>query len=274
MITPRRWILFLLTLRISTALLFAADPEPISVRVLPEERIFPRLHASGFAHQIGIAKDLSSRRWFGDIGGERPLVELTVGPVTIQAGVGATVHAGILREPPLLQVVTVDFVVDLPIDIRITPALSLRTGYGHFSAHIADDGIEILGIHSINYAKDYISLLGAYRFAPADGVVYGGGRYDFHSLPEIGKHWIGQIGGEVHPISLFAGATVYAALDLRFKEETAWRSTQSYQAGVALSGRSGASVRVAYTYRTGGDDRGQFYRETSSAHLVGVYIDL
>jgi hypothetical protein len=274
MITFRRCILLLFAFRISTTLLSAAGPEPFSLRVLPDERVFPRIHASGLAHQTGIAKDLSSRRWFGDIGGERPLLEFTVGDIDIQAGLGATVHAGILRKPPLLQVVTVDFVVDFPIDIRITPALSIRTGYGHFSAHIADDGIEVLGIRSINYAKDYVSLLGAYRFTTADGVIYAGGRYDFHSLPEAGKYWVGQIGGEAHPVRLFEGATVYAAVDLRIKEETAWRSTQSYQVGVAFAGQTDASVRVAYTYRTGGDDRGQFYTQTSSAHLFGLFIDL
>ena len=165
--------------------------------------------------------------------------------IDVQAGIGATVHAGILRKPPLLQVVTVDFVVDFPIDIRITPALSIRTGYGHFSAHIADDGIEVLGIRSINYAKDYVSLLGAYQFPAARRRRrMPGGRYDFHSLPEVGKHWVVQIGGEVHPIQLFEGRQLYAAVDLRLKEETAWQSIQSYQMGVRICGRTDASVRV------------------------------
>ena len=167
-----------------------------------------------------------------------------------------------------------DFVVDFPIDIRLTPELSLRTGYGHFSAHIADDGIEVLGIRSINYAKDYLTLLTAYRFPVAHGMAYAGGRYDFHSLPEAGKHWVVQLGGEAHPLSLFEGATLYAAVDVRYKEETAWQSIQSYQLGLAFRGDTDASVRISYTYRTGGDDRGQFYRHTTSAHLLGMFFDL
>ena len=272
--TPRRAICFLFALFLFTGPLLAGDPELFSLRVLPEERIFPRIHASGLAHQTAIAKDLGSRRWFGDIGGERPLFELSAGTITVQGGIGATVHAGILRKPPLLQVVTVDFVVDFPIDIRITPELSIRTGYGHFSAHIADDGIEVLGIRSINYAKDRISLLTAWQFPVARGFVYAGGRYDFHSLPEIGKHWVAQLGGEAHPLRLFEGATLYAAVDLRLKEETAWQSIQSYQIGIAVWGRTDASVRMSYTWRTGGDDRGQFYRQTTSVHLLGVSFDL
>jgi hypothetical protein len=244
-----------------------------AVRVLPEERIFPRIHASGLAHQLGIGKDLGSRQWFGDIGGERPLFELS-GPVQVQAGIGATVHAGILRKPPLLQVVTVDFVVDFPIDIRITKDISVRTGYGHFSAHLADDGIEVLSIHSINYAKDYVTLLGCYRFREHHAMVYAGGRYDFHTLPVKGKHLVAQAGGEIRPVQLFEGCRLYAAVDLRFKEETAWRAIQSYQAGCMLSGNAATAVRIVYTYRTGADDRGQFFDRTLTAGILGVYIDL
>jgi hypothetical protein len=257
------------------AVLDAGEPgTPLKFRVLPEERIFPRIHASGQAHQLGIGKDLDSRQWFGDIGGERPLFELSGGPVDVQAGIGATVHAGILRKPPLLQVVTVDFVVDFPIDIRITADLSVRTGYGHFSAHIADDGIEVLSLRSINYAKDYLTLLGCYRFGEQHAMLYAGGRYDFHTLPVVDKHLVAQVGGEIQPVQLFEGCRLYAAVDFRLKEETAWRAIQSYQAGCMLSGPAATAIRVAYTFRTGSDDRGQFFDRTLTASLFGVYIDL
>ncbi len=259
----------------AVTMLSAGQPgEPLRFRVLPEERIFPRIHASGQAHQLGISKDLDSRQWFGDIGGERPLFELSGGPVEIQAGIGATVHAGILRTPPLLQVVTVDFVVDFPIDIRITRDVSIRTGYGHFSAHIADDGIEVLALHSINYAKDYVTLLGSMHWTEHHAMVYAGGRYDFHTLPVTDKHLVAQVGGEIQPVELFAGCRLYAAVDLRFKEETAWRAIQSYQAGCILTGPAATAVRVTYTYRTGSDDRGQFFDRTLTASLFGVAIDL
>ena len=269
------FVLLFLMIGPGVAALIAGTPgTPLKFRVLPEERIFPRIHASGQAHQLGIAKDLGSRQWFGDIGGERPLFELSGGPVDVQAGIGATVHAGILRKPPLLQVVTVDFVVDFPIDFRITQELSIRTGYGHFSAHIADDGIEVLSLHPINYAKDYVTLLGSYRFPEHHAMVYAGGRYDFHTLPARDKHLVAQVGGEIQPLQLFEGCRLYAAVDFRLKEESAWRAIQSYQAGCELSGPAATAIRVAYTFRTGSDDRGQFFDRTLTASLFGVYIDL
>lgn len=257
-----------------TALCVDSTAHALRLTVLPEERIFPRLHASGQAHQLGIAKVLTSHLWLGDIGGERPLFGLTAGPLNLQAGIGATVHAGIIRKPPLLQVVTVDFVVDFPIDIRLTEAFSIRTGYGHFSAHLADDGIELLALPSINYAKDYLTLLGAYQFPREHAMVYGGGRYDFHTLPVTDKHLVVQCGGEIQPVQLFTGCRLFAALDVRCKEETNWRAIQSYQAGCILNGPAATAVRVVYTYRTGSDDRGQFYDRDFAASLLGVAIDL
>jgi len=65
----------------------------------------------------------------------------------------------------------------------------------------------------------------------------------------------------------------YAALDLKFKSEVAWAATQGYQIGIRLLERSGSCMRAAYTYRTGIDDRGQFYQERIDLGLFGVYLD-
>ena len=91
------------------------------VQFFPAHSLFPRLLANGTTHQLGVAKDLLSRRWLGAIGALRPLVQLSTDSFDLQAGIGATVHTSFLRTPPLLQVVTVDFVVDFPVDIRLSP---------------------------------------------------------------------------------------------------------------------------------------------------------
>jgi hypothetical protein len=243
------------------------------VSFFPAHRIFPALTADGTAHQLGIAKDIHSRRWLGSIGAMRPVFQVSFGTIDIQAGIGATVQASILRKSPLLQVVTTDFFVDFPVDVRLTPSLTLRTGYGHYSAHLADDGIEQLGIPSINYAKDYVALLSAYMLPFAGGFVYGGGRMDFHTLPETTKHWTVQCGGEFGNIALLPRIILYGAVDLRFKEEAAWRSTQSYQLGLKFFEEAFGRLRITYTYRTGVDDRGQFYNQSAHLSLLGAYFD-
>jgi hypothetical protein len=247
---------------------------PVQFSAFPQQRLFPRLLADGTTHQLGIDKDLLTRQWFGHIGVLRPVLEVRFDGHAVQAGIGATVHTSILREPGVLQVVTADFSVDFPVDIKLSETLVLRTGYGHFSAHLVDDGIEILQKQSVNYAKDFVTLLGAFTLPVIGGHIYGGGRWDFHSLPEESKHWVLQAGLEAGNVHLWPDVRLYAAMDLKLKSEVAWGSTQSYQLGIKFFERSGSALRVAYTYRTGFDDRGQFYHEKSDFSLVGVFFDL
>jgi len=241
--------------------------------VFPPASMFPHMYANALSHQFGVSKDLSSAMIRGSIGGRIPVLEVHCDRMTVQAGAAATVLTSIVKKPKLLQVLTVDFLVEFPIDITLTDRTTLRTGYGHFSAHFADDGIEILGKSSINYAKDYLMLLGSWQIPAIDGALYAGGHWDFHSLPEEGSHWMAQWGLEAGNLKLFPEIFCYAALDVQWKSEVAWATLQNYQCGVKLFPRGGRAVRVAYTYRTGVDERGQFYRQQTDVHLIGIYID-
>jgi len=62
-------------------------------------------------------------------------------------------------------------------------------------------------------------------------------------------------------------------VDLKWKSEVAWASTQSYQCGLKLFPRNERNLRLAYTYRTGIDDRGQFFRERTDISQLGLYLD-
>jgi hypothetical protein len=239
----------------------------------PSSTIFPRLYADGTTHQFGVSKDLSSALIYGSIGNHITLLEARAGGTAIQFSAGGTVLASIIKRPRLLQVVTVDFLVEFPIDIRLNERFALRSGYGHFSAHYADDGIEILGRSSVNYAKDYLMLLGCWHVPVLRADVYAGGHWDYHSLPEESSHWTVQAGVEGGDVQLFPEGCAYAAVDVQWKSEVTWATTQSYHFGVKLFPRGGRVLRIAYTHRTGIDDRGQFFQERSASHRVGVYLD-
>ena len=242
--------------------------------LFPEPRVFPRLLADGTAPGISINKDLRNRTWIGGIGGLAPVLQYRSGPWTFQAGIGANVFASLNRKPKLLEVVTADFFVYLPLDIGIGERLAIRTGYGHYSAHLADDGIEILQLHSVNYAKDFVPLLCAYRLPEIGGLVYGGMRIDYYTIPATGSNWVAQAGIEAGNLPLSSWLSAYAAMDLRFKSEVAWAATQSYQIGVKIGTGSAGAVRLAFTVRTGIDDRGQFFRNRATRHLFGAYLDV
>lgn len=239
----------------------------------PSSRIFPRLYASGITHQFGVSKDLGSAMIYGSIGNQMTVVQAHALGTTCQLGAGATVLGSMIKRPRLLQVVTVDFLVEFPVDVKITDQFTLRSGIGHLSAHYADDGIEILGRSSVNYVKDYLMFFGSYHIPGVQADVYGGGHWDYHSLPEESSHWTMLAGIQSGDVRMFPEGSVYAALDVECKSEVAWATTQSYHCGLKLFPRGERAMRLTYTFRTGMDTRGQFFRERTTTHLVGVYLD-
>ncbi len=239
----------------------------------PEKELFPRRVADGQTPQLSLSKDLDSKRIIGSIGGLQRFYETTLGGMPLQIGIGATVYGNFIRKPDVLDVVTVDFFVDFPVDLKISDALALRTGWGHYSAHLADDGIEALQLHSINYAKDYIPLVAAYFIPRIRGFIYGGFRFDYFTIPAYGKHWVLQIGSEFARIPLFPGLEAYGAIDLKARQEVNFASTRSFQLGVRALVFGPHDVRLAYTYRTGAEERGQFYTEQTTASLIGAFLD-
>ena len=242
-------------------------------RWFPETPLFPKLVADGTGQQMSLSKDLDSKRIVGSIGGSQRLFETMIGRLPLQFSVGATVYGNFIRQPDVLDALTVDFFVDLPVDIRVSDALTVRTGWGHYSAHLADDGIEALGHHSINYAKDYIPLFAAYSLPAIGGFAYGGARIDYFTIPVRDGHCILEGGSEFGNLPLCSGMDLYGAIDIKLRQEVAWRSTQSYQVGLRLVQKGPRGLRLAYTYRTGADERGQFYDQTLTSSLIGVFLD-
>ena len=131
----------------------------------------------------------------------------------------------------------------------------------------------MLALPSINYAKDYVPLFCAYSVDAIGGFIYGGTRIDYYTIPEYGKHWILQWGSEVGNVSLSDDVRLYGTFDIKARSEVAWGTTQSYQVGVKLLEHDLRAIRVAYTYRTGIAEQGQFYKQRLSLSLLGVYLD-
>ena len=245
------------------------------VVLFPRDRIFPKFFADGSVEQFSIAKDAISRHIVGSIGGIQRVVQLSHPSGTlIQIGVGATVYGSFIRSPGQLQVVTADFYVDFPIEFRFSDRFALRTGWGHYSAHLVDDGIEQLHLTSINYAKDYIPLFAAYDIPSVALTTYGGLRIDYFTIPERNAHTLFQVGIQGGDLPIFSLGHLYGAIDIKIRSEVNWGTTQSYQVGFKFLEQGSSGFRIAYTYRTGIDDRGQFYQNRTTVSLVGVYFDL
>ncbi len=245
----------------------------LSVHVFPGSKIFRPFTADALSHNISLSRLIDNRDWIGTIGASVPLVTVKPpGEVTFQLSIAVSVFNRLIK-PPGLTVYTIDYKVDFPLDLRIH-ALALRFAYGHYSCHFVDDGIEIIGKRSIQSVKDHLWMGAAYDIRSLGGHVYAAGFYFFNNSPVRSAHWQFQGGVEAGNIEVTDFARIYAAIDLKFKQEVHWGSTRSFQVGLRLFPHASQSLRVAYTLRQGYDERGQFFDRTEEANMISLFVDL
>ena len=221
---------------------------------------------------MSLSRITDNQEWTGAVGALVPLARAG-GFVRVQAGAGATVFSRLLKTPGHITVLTVDYRVDLPIDVAFS-SWAFRIGYGHRSAHYADDAIEQLGLRSISAVKDYLQGGAAWVPPEIPVTLYGIATWNYHNEPATELPWELQTGGELRARELWSFLSPYVAVDLKFKQEVAWGSTQSYQAGVRLFPRSGRVLRLSYTHRRGFEERGQVYAEQTVMNIITASLDL
>ena len=132
----------------------------------------------------------------------------------------------------------------------------------------------MLGRRSIQVIRDFLKFGAAYDVPWIGGFVYGDVDWIYHIVPNRSENWQLQIGGEAGNVLIAGVARLYGAVDIKAKQHVGWGTTQSYQVGARLFVKKNLPLRVAYTYRTGFDERGQFFDQKESVNLLGVYIDL
>ncbi|MBI4536039.1 MAG: DUF1207 domain-containing protein [Ignavibacteriae bacterium] len=249
-----------------------AEDTASSMIIFPGKKVFPLFTADGLSHQLSLSRVTENKDWIGAVGGSIPIVQLNLQNLTLQGGVAVTVFSRLVKTPGHLTVYTIDYKVDFPIDIRFSE-LALRAAVGHISCHFADDAIELLGKKSIQHVNDYITLAAAYDVTLIQGYVYAGFNYSYGTQPIPHKPWLLQVGTSFGNIALHDEVSLYGAIDLKIKEEIEWGSIRSFQLGVRLFPRLNYGVRIAYTFRTGFEDRGQFYMNKTTLNLVSAFID-
>lgn len=249
-----------------------AKPQTTPVVMFPSEKIFPSFKADALSHQLSIARVTDNRDWIGAIGGSLPVVQVNSCSIEAQFTVAATAFSRIVKTPGHITVFTLDYRVDFPIDLQVDD-WSFRLGYGHISSHYADDGIEQLGKASISAVKDYLSFGLARKLSVIGGFAYASTQFNYHNEPVADKKWMLQFGGEFGETSISDIARLYAAIDVKVKQEVAWGTTQSYQVGLKMFERESRCIRVAYTHRRGFEERGQLFNQTVAANLISLFLD-
>lgn len=243
------------------------------VRFFPPTKIFPLFTADGLAHQLSLSRVTENRDWIGAIGGSVPALQIELYGATLQASLAVTVFNRLVKTPGHLEVYTVDYKVDFPIDVRFEQ-FALRVGLGHISCHFADDAIELYGKRSIQHVNDYVTVAGAYDLPLIGGYVYAGTNYSYGTQPIQHRPWLLQAGAQFGNVNVHEVVSLYGAVDVKVKQETGWGSTRSIQVGARLFPDEPRGVRFAYTVRMGFEDRGQFYLNTTTLNLLSIFIDL
>ena len=241
------------------------------IEFLPAKKIFPLFTADALTHQLSLSHITKNRDWIGTIGGSIPIVQLNLPDAPLQVSVAASTFNRLIT-PPGLTVYTTDFKVDFPLDVRVG-ATAFRFALGHYSCHFEDDGIELLGKHSIQSIKDYYTLAAARDIDLIRGHGYFAVHWIHHNVPMRDKKWALQFGGEGGNIELNQYVTLYCAIDIKLKQEVSWGSTQSYQIGARLFTHDSRDLRIAFVVRRGFDERGQFFDQREDFNMVSAFID-
>lgn len=266
-------IVLLLVVGYSAVMAGEAADSTHAFSFLPGKKIFPLFTADALTHQISLSKIIDNRDWIGTIGGVVPLVTAHVpkGP-EIQFSVAVSTFNRLIK-PPGLTVYTIDYKIDVPVDIRYD-RFAVRLAYGHYSCHFADDGIEILGRHSIQSIKDHLWMGVAYDLEAIGGYTYAAGFYFYHNAPQMSAHWQVQWGAEGGNLPVTEFAKLYAAIDIKCKQEVNWGTTRSLQIGLRMFEHRNYSLRLAYVVRRGYDERGQFFDMAGDANMFSLFLDL
>jgi hypothetical protein len=247
-------------------------PQKFKIEFFPDVKLYKRYFADAISHQFSLSKHFESNEWFGNIGNSLAFSDITIDARKFQLSAGATAFNTLIKTPGHIQVYTVDYLVDIFLDSRITDDLTGRFIWGHLSAHYSDDGIVQLGKYPFSYVRDYIGLHLQNFLAQFNGKIYTGFFYNFHNEPVLDKHITIQIGGD-GGINLSSDIFLFAAVDLKIKSEVDNGTTQSFQTGILFPYSSDTNLRIAFTHRRGFEERGQLYNLKNIKNTLGIYLD-
>ena len=179
-----------------------------------------------------------------------------------------------------------DWVVALPIELRLGERVSARLRPSHRSAHLGDEVAMRGQIQRLEFSYEAVDALVALRPLPA-WRLYGGGTLIVASnsfrversedpreptiIRDFGDRFVLQAGGELAPAPRAGGLAPVAAVDLQWAERTGYRTQLALLAGVRGRAR-GRAARLALRYIQGPSSMGEFFLTDERA--LGIELTL
>lgn len=253
-----------------------------SIRLFPDSQYVNTFIADAHSHKMSIETIELTRNLRASLGGTFPVFAFELMNTPMQASFGASVHFG-LRPSGQTHIASSEyyvdyFILDIPVKEQMKDDFSITARFtsGHTSHHLSDTWIDdAKPPTAIHYARDYLRLFFVYsqskEVTAYIGADYG---YIFTIERRIQKPWTFQAGGDIMLFTLHESIFAYAALDCKLKQEAGFAATAAYQAGINIPVRHGRTIRLAYQYRHGLDERGQFFPQHRTLSTVGIFIDI
>lgn len=179
-----------------------------------------------------------------------------------------------------------DWLVALPIELRLGERVSARLRPSHRSAHLGDEVAMRGQIQRLEFSYEAVDALVAVRPLPS-ARLYGGGTLIVASnsfrvgrsenpreptiIRDFGDRFVLQVGGELAPAPVSGGLAPLAAVDIQWAERTGYRTQLALLVGV--SGRArGRAARLALRYIQGPSSMGEFFLTDERA--LGIELTL
>ncbi|MFA5833801.1 MAG: DUF1207 domain-containing protein [Bacteroidota bacterium] len=242
----------------------------------PESTYVSTFTADAHAHRMEVENIIFTKNERASVGGVFPVFNLDLFGTVVQANFGGSIHFE-LNPMGQAHVVSNDYYVDyLLLDIPVQQFYFARFITGHTSHHLSDNWYERLKLTSaIRYSRDYVKLC-VIQETDVNNQLYVGADYAYIFTVNglrINKRWTLQTGGKVSLAEVYPSIILYAAGDCKVRQEAKFAATNTVQLGFATPMQKGKMLRISYQFRTGLDERGQFFSQHRTLHTVGFSIE-
>lgn len=242
--------------------------------LFPDSSIVRPFPADGAAHRFAAARSFRNGDVLAQVGGVIPVIGGLFDGTPVQAGFGASVRTR-LDPDEHIAVHSIEFAVDLLlIDVEWSPGFQTRFAAGHESHHLGDGLPDSVLAEALDHSRDFVSITAIGEFDDLGLRVYAGMNYAYGFV--VGRprneRMVLQT-GLAFAVPVDGVWWVYAAGDVRFREELSFGTTQRYEAGIEIRGGF-RSLRLGLWHGGGFDERGQFPGRTRRESGAGIFLDL
>jgi hypothetical protein len=247
------------------------------IHSFPETTYVSPFAADGHSHRVNVESILFTKNVRTTMGGMFPILNIDLFGTTTQAAISGSIHFE-LNPYGQAHVISNDYYVDfVTLTVPVAEKYFVQGIAGHTSHHLSDNWYERLKLTSaIRYSRDYLKLFLVRETGMNDQFYFGADYAYIFTVngQRTNKRWTFQTGGKTQMAELYSNIVLYVAADCKVRQEAEFAATNTVQVGIARPMQKGKILRISYQFRTGLDERGQFYPQHRMLNTAGFAIEL